>query len=736
MSELAKYPQSQLPAPNYYVSPTVTQEYEQEGQSVPIAHYLWIIRRHLWKILTFMALCVVCTFVVSSRMTPIYESTATVDVDRQAPSALLGQESGRATLNDSDQFLATQVKLIQSDAVLRPVASKYGLLREEDQVSLQADPNRAQRAANAPVLLKRLKVTRPPNTYLLLINYRSKDPQLAADVANAIAQSYLQHTYTIHIRSSANMSSFMEQQLDELKAKMERSGQALSQFERELGVINPEEKTNILSARLLQLNTEYTTAQSDRVRREAIWNSVKSGSLESVEVSGQAEQLSQLNQKLNDARQRLAEVKTTYGAAHPEYRKANSQVTELSRQFQDARANITQRVQADYNQSLTREKMLQKAVGETKAEFDHINSRQFEYQQLKREAEADKKLYEELVRKIKEAGINSGFQNNNIRLADNARPALLPVFPNMKLNLALAFLFSGLLAVGATIVADMLDTTVRDPEEVSRYLGTEVVGILPAVKNMAQMDILAPKQLTGAESNGTEKESAKGYYRTISGYGEAVRTLRNTVLLSDFDARLRRILVTSAGPGEGKSTTAVHLALANAEQGKRTLLVDADLRRPSVHRKLGLASDTGLSEILTDKIAWRDAIQTLETRPNLFVLPAGPPSHRAADVIGPRIADLVDEWAKEFDYIILDSPPLLGFAEPLQMATAADGVLIVSRAGETNRKAVAGVVSALNRLRANVIGVVLNHVKRDTSGGYSYYYGYYRSRYYYGGSAS
>ena len=154
----------------------------------------------------------------------------------------------------------------------------------------------------------------------------------------------------------------MEQQIEELRAKMEKSGQALSQFEKELGVINPEEKTNILSARLLQLNTEYTNAQGDRVRKEAIWNSVKTGSLESVQVSGQAEQLVQLNQKLNEARQRFSEIKTTYGATHPEYRKAASQVAELTRQFDDMRNNIAQRVEVDYSQSLGRERMLQKAV--------------------------------------------------------------------------------------------------------------------------------------------------------------------------------------------------------------------------------------------------------------------------------------------------------------------------------------------------------------------------------------
>jgi capsular exopolysaccharide synthesis family protein len=175
---------------------------------------------------------------------------------------------------------------------------------------------------------------------------------------------------------------------------------------------------------------------------------------------------------------------------------------------------------------------------------------------------------------------------------------------------------------------------------------------------------------------------------------------------------------------------AVHLAMANADQGKKTLLVDADLRRPSLHAKFGLAPREGLSNVLTGEMAWRDVVVPIEGKPSLTLLPSGPGSHRAADLIGPRLSSLLDEFAKEYDLVILDSTPLLGFAECLQMATAADGVLIVARAGETRRKAVAAVVSVLHRLRSNIIGVVLNQVSKSTSSdGYSYY-GYYRYGHY------
>src|ERR1022692_2533781 len=317
--------QKALPPPNQAVQPAwYGYDTEPPDQSaVPLSHYLWILRRHRWKILGFVLGCVAATIIISARLTPVYESTVIVDIDRQMPSAAIGQDATRMPANDADQFLATQVKIIQSDSVLRPIAEQYHLLDVERQVSEKL--SRAQQE-DAPILLKKLKVTRPPNTYLLLISYRSTDSRLAADVANGIARSYLEHTYNIRFKSSASLSAFMEKQLEELKAKMERSSAALVQFERELNVINPEEKTSILSSRLLQLNTEYTNAQTDRVRKESAWESVQSGSLESAQVSTQGENLKTLSGKLDDARQKFADVKTHYGTNHPEYRKAAVQV--------------------------------------------------------------------------------------------------------------------------------------------------------------------------------------------------------------------------------------------------------------------------------------------------------------------------------------------------------------------------------------------------------------------------
>ena len=400
----------------------------------------------------------------------------------------------------------------------------------------------------------------------------------------------------------------------------------------------------------------------------------------------------------------------------------------------------------EYHEAVDRESQLENAVKETKAEYDSLNSRSFEYQTLKREADTDKQLYEELVRKIKEAGINASFQNSSIRVADLARPGLRPVFPKMWLNVLLAFLFATFFSVGAAVLSDVLDNTVRDPDQVSRLMNADVIGSLPAVKNWRRH--LSPVQgihvLNGATNgahangngngNGASKDAgalarvSEGD-QALSNYEEAIRTLRNSILLTDFDRRLRSVLLTSASPSEGKSTVAAHLAATHASQHKRTLLIDGDLRRPSVHRLYQVPNSVGLSNVLLQQISWRDAVIRIDDPTGLDVLPAGPSTRRASDLIGMGLAELVEEATREYDLVVLDAPPLLGFAEPLQMATAVDGVIVVARAGDTSRKALNTVITTLSRLRANLVGVVLNEVHREVSAGYYYYYGHY-SKYY------
>jgi capsular exopolysaccharide synthesis family protein len=690
-------PGSPQPVPiELYWADSETREAESGRAGAPFSHYLWVLRRHALQIVAFVAAAVICTYIVSKRITPIYESTVTIAIDRQTPIGVVGQDSTRAIVNDSDQFLLTQVKLIQSDAVTRPVAEQFRLARPEFE---------------GQIALEGLSVTRVPGTYLVLASYRSPDRHLSADVANAIARSYRDYTYDTRYRATANLSAFMEKQMEEFKAKTERSGAALAKFEQDLSMIDPEQKTSIVSARLVQLNTDYGVAQGGRVAMESVWRSVQSGTLESLQVSQQGAGLQALSDRVADAKRKLADVQTHLGIKHPEYVRSLVQVSDLENQFETERANIGRRVEAEYRQALAREEMLGKEFQQTKAEFDQLNSRSLQYTALKREADTDRALYEELVRKIKEAGINAGFQNNSINISDVARPGATPVYPNTRANTIEAFLISLLLAIAAAILYDKLDNTIRDPDQARSFLGTDVIASLPKVCNW---DSQAAADTPTAQS--------------AAGFEEAIRTLRASLLLGNVQRPLKSVMVTSVAPSEGKTTIAVELALAHARDGHKTLLIDGDLRRPGVHTRLGVTAETGLAAALTDGLSWRDKLLRIESAPNLTVLPTGPASHGCATLIGGSLKHILAAAAPEYDLVIVDSPPALGFCEPLQMAVAVDGVVVVTVAGETDRSAASQVLANLRRLHAHVLGLVVNKISSASSDGY--YYDRYCRKYY------
>jgi capsular exopolysaccharide synthesis family protein len=697
-----------LPMPiELYWADTETPEREAERSAVPLSHYLWVLRRHVRKIGSLVLAAVICAYVLTKRITPIYESTVTIGIDRQTPTGVVGQDAAREMMNDSDQFLLTQVKLIQSDSVIRPVVEQFHLARA----------GREGQGSETPIALDGLKVTRVPNTYLLLTSYRSTDRRLSADVANAIAKSYRDYTYETRYRATANLSAFMERQMEELKAKTERSGAALSKFERDLSMINPEQKTSIVSARLLQLNADYGTAEGDRVAKESAWRSVQSGTLESLQVSAQGGALQGLGDRIADAKQKLAELQTHLGVKHPECVRAALEVSVLEKEFDAARLNITKRVETEYRQALAREEMLKKEFLEIKAEFDLLNSRSFQYTALKREADMDRALYDELVRKIKEAGINVGFQNNSINISDPARPSSTPVYPNTRSNLTTAFLVSLFLGIAGAIVSDKFDNTIRDPDQARSLLGTDVVASLPLVR--AWKGKLIQADLSGAnESTAAVKNAGAPPATAATRFEEAVRTLRASILLSNAHSPLKSVMVTSVAPSEGKTTLAVQLAIAHAQQRDKTLLIDCDLRRPGVHAKLGVTPETGLAAALRNGLSWRDKLLRIENAPNLTVLPAGPSFHGCDALIGAGLKNILTAAEQEYDLVIVDSPPLLGFSEPLQMAAAVGGVVIVAVAGETDRHAASQVLADLRRLRINVLGLVLNEVSSATTDGY------------------
>jgi polysaccharide biosynthesis transport protein len=694
-----------------------------DNRHIPLPQYFASLRRHWTKIALFCAASMVVAYVVSKRIAPVYEATASLEIDRQNPSRLVGHDSSASFVNDSDQYLDTQVKIIQQDSVLRPVAERYNL------------NDASQETTGAPVHLKHLRVLRPPNTYLVQINYRSSDPVLAANVANAIAQSYLQYTVHSRLSDSRNQTNFMEHQLDELRASMEKSSAAVSEFERKLGVVDADEKTNILSARLMQLNTDYTDAQADRIKKQAEYAGLEGGSVSAAEASDQGEGLKRLNEQLHEAEQKFADVKQHFGPKHPVYLRQAALVSELKSQIDNTAASVTDRSRVAYQDAVHRENILHKELADAKGEYDQLNSRSFEYQTLKMEAQDNRKLYDDLEQRIKEAGINANFENSSTHISEDARPAEKPLYPNLGLNLGLSFGFSLLFGIAGVILYDAINDKIKDVREIPTNFGVEVLGVIPASREPARFMM---KRFGGEEllTEGPRDEhnhlgglahprEVKDPARVVGSdhYNEAVRRLWSSFKLSNTCGSIHSLMITSAMPGEGKTTVAVQLALANARHDFRTLLIDADLRRPSTHRNLGLTMTPGLADALADIAKWKTSVRPSELSPNLHVLTAGAAREGSLDRLGRMLPELLSRAEREYDLVIVDSPPLLAFAEPLHMATAVDGVLVIACADKTSRSALYAVLRTLQRLRSHVVGVTLNQVQ---SGQNAEYYSYRR----------
>jgi polysaccharide biosynthesis transport protein len=686
--------------------PSYTLNLPVQEASASMTQFLRILHQNKWKLIGFVIVSLGLTLIVSSRMENLYESTAILKVDRYATRGVIGQEASREIHeNDIDQIITTQIEQIQSDAVLRPVAEKYHLLELEKQLRALKPEQIARRMA-APIVLQGLKVSRPSNTYLIKIVYRANDPQTAANVANSIATSFISHTTDARNRTHTELKALITRELSQLRAKGEASSQALAQFEDKLGFVGPEQRTTMLTSKLERLNAEFTSAQTERLRKEATLHALHSNqTVAAAQASGQGETLERTIERLNEARRQFAAVKSVYGENHPEYRKASNQVAELEGQVEQLRLNTVDRLQVEHEQALDREKRLRTMLDMTKDEIDAQNSTILEFQQLKRDAENDGRLYEELVRKTQEADINNQFQDAVVQVEQSALPAERHIFPNLPVNLAIAFVLSAMVGVIAVVIADGLDTTVRDPEEAATRFNLDVLSVAPVSK---PLPAVSAKTLSGSLAANSQMA-----------YLEAIRSLRTAIDITNLDSSVRSILLTSANPGEGKSTIAAHLAADFAQIGKKILLVDADFRRPTIHRHFNISSQTGLSDVLIRKTTWREAMIKIEPH-ELYIVPAGTVLDRVPDFISSAVADVFRTASNEFDMIIIDGPSMLDCWESQQLAALTDSVIVVVRGCSTTEKQLGAALSTLLRARANILGLVLNGVRYSDRMAYSF----------------
>src|SRR5579871_958871 len=727
--------------PLYSVFPT---------QESTAGEYLRLLLKRKWMMIGCFATIFSVGAIASLKTTPVYEASGTIAVNK--PDTTLNfQNSTTLSLDYFDPTeLDTEVKILQSDLLAMQVIRELNLDRRPE-IANQAPPSPSAPGDLAPDPLQTdpalassmiggfksaLRVSLSPNTRIIEVHYRSADPQMAANVVNTLMQTYVENNFKARFESTMQASDWLSKQLVDLQMKVETSQEKLVRYQKEHEILGADEKQNITMEKLDELNKELTAAESERMDKEATYRLVESGDPEAIansvaaaEDSGAGQTgtplLGTLRTKEADLKIQAAELNTQFGPSYPKLSILNNQLKEVDSQIQAEMKKIVSKVRGQYTTALQRENMLRDALEKQKQEANKLNESAIQYTLLKRDVDTNRQLYEGLLQKMKEASVSAGLKSNNFRIVDSAHPPTGPIEPNVPRNLMFAIVLGLASGVCLAFLLEGLDNTVRTTEQAQIISGLPSLGMIPLGSKSAR-EGPNPKRLVIA----TSKEAVElvTQVRPQSQMAESYRALRTSLLLSNLGAPPKVIMITSALPQEGKTTTSINCAVVLAQKGIRVLLIDADLRRPSIHKTLGMGPRSGLSNVLTGSADLQQAITRSPVLPNLSILPAGTPPPNPAELLASsNMRDVLEELRGQYDHIVVDTPPTLSVTDAVVLSPRADAIVLVIRSGQTTKQALRRSRDILMQVNAKVSGVLLNAV--DLSSPDYYYYYEYQGKY-------
>jgi exopolysaccharide transport family protein len=684
-------------------------------------------------------------------MTPVYEASGSIAINKA--------DSGLVNFNNSPTFnldyydpteLETEVKILQSDLLALQVVKELGLDRRPEfggrttplpsSLDLAPDPLQADSGRTSSLLSAfrgSLKVTLAPNTHIVEVHYRSADKDLAATVVNTLMSTYTENNFKSRFDSTMQASDWLSKQLVDLQMKVETSQEKLVRYQKEHEILGIDEKQNITTQKLDELNKALTTAESERMDKESVYRLVEAGDGDTIasaasalDAAGAGNQagsglLENLRTKEADLKIQAAELNTQFGPSYPKLAQLNNQLKEVDAQLLAETRKVGGKIRGQYMAALQRESMLHDALEKQKQEANKLNESAIEYSLLKRDLDTNRQLYEGLLEKLKEAGVSAGLRSNNFRIVDVARVPTTPVEPNIPRNLTFAFMLGLTSGVGLAFLLEGLDNTVRTTEQAQMISGLPPLGMIPLGSRSAREGPSAKRLVIATSKEAVELITQ---VRPQSQMAESYRALRTSLLLSNLGAPPKVIMVTSALPQEGKTTTSINCAVVLAQKGIRVLLIDADLRRPSIHKTLGMGPRSGLSNVLTGSATLETAITRSPILPNLDVLPAGTPPPNPAELLAStNMRDVLQELRGQYDHIVVDTPPTLSVTDAVVLSPRADAIVLVIRSGQTTKQALRRSRDILTQVNAKVSGVLLNAV--DLSSPDYYYYYEYQGKY-------
>ena len=704
--------------------------------------------------LTFLIL------VVSLTIKDSYQPVARLDIEPPSSGIKTLHEIESATDFENQDYLETQVQILKSDALAVSVIRDLKLDRESSTMpganvpSLTPGSDKPAVPDSAAFLTgsylreqfelaslspaesraldrfhKSLSVNTVHNTRLVEVSYASPDTLQAQRITNAVVSRFIDNGYKQRYATTMQMSAWLSSQLSELRRRLEASNQAVSDYQKRYGLVELDDRDVPMSQLMGEVNHQLSEAQANRIEAEAFVRMIKFGQADAIPMVRDDQVYQNLTLRYADLRAQLEQAKTVYGDANANVKKLEAQTAEIAHQINAERARINDRLRTSFAAATERESLMMRNREKLRQQMGAVNSQLVGYHLLKNDAQANAELYNTLQGRLQEAGIYAGLKASNIRVVDLATNLQKATTPNRPLLVASGGFLSCLLALFACFVKESLNNTVRTPDDVKSWVGLRSLALLPVMRSEGPAgrtlkssisEWLHPKVYVIDQS----EASTHALMKPMSAASEAVRDLRTALLSSRAQNVPHLILISSSMEGEGKTTVATNLAVALSQIG-RTCLVDGDLRRPTVTRSFGIIATRGLSDVLRGTLNLSEALVSVTETSNLWILPGGEAVESPADVLASlQIDKLCAELRRIFDYVVIDSPPVIRFSDARFLSQLADEVVLVGRYGVSTRRAMQRSVELLREVEAPIAGVVLNAIDLSSPDYHYFTYGY------------
>lgn len=706
--------------------------YEDEGAGVPLAvHFktlINIVRRNAWLIGGVLAGAIVLGIVVTMLMMPQYQATAQILIEDKADQIIEGSDLQQAVGRDTERFLQTQIGIMESRTLARSIVQKGRLDQDPrffeafgSEMPMETEPGGkklevVRRNHAAALLLNALVVEMPRDSRIASVTITSRSAEMSAKVANLYSERFIEYNLNQKYESSGYARRFLSDQLEETRVKLTQSERDLNQYARAAGLIRvgsngsggkEDSALSVTNSNLVQFNTAASNATAERIAAEDRWKTVANKPALSISEVTSNGVVSQLMTAKAKAESELADELSRHLEGYSTVKAKRAEIAELDRRINSIAASIKKAAQVDYLSALEKEKSLNEQVSSLRNDALQEQDRGVQYSVLKRVADTYRALYDSLLSRYNQLNATAGSASNNVTIVDRADVPGSPSSPNLILNILLAFILGIVFAALAVAIREFLDDAIRSPEDVEKKLGLPLLGLIPLGKG------------DDINQEMTDRRSS---------VSEAYRSLVTNLRYSTATGLPHVMVITSARESEGKSTTSRAIATDIATLGKKVLIVDTDLRRPTLHHAMANTSGAGLTDVLTGQKSFDEVVHVSPQVPTLSYVTALPtPPDPALILAGEGMVAFIEQARSRFDVVIFDCPPLLGLSDAPLMASYADGVLFVIDASSFHRGAVKSALRRLALINANLIGVVLNRfTAKSGNDDYSYYaYSYY-----------